>query len=252
MAEILAPATGFSCPADSAPGGIEGKVCAARHARENRIPYFGICLGMQIAVMEFARHVGRMEGASSSEFDADTPYPVIYLMTEWYDAKTDTVHRRDEGSEKGATMRLGAYPCRLKENTLARAAYEKEDISERHRHRFEFNNAFKAQLEESGLVISGVSPDGELVEIVEIPDHPWFLGCQFHPEFKSRPRAPPSAFPRIHSRFSGEPRLTAVIDQRKNRSLSGRFFLFRGRFTGFSLSVFLLDAGDDELGDLFR
>ena len=194
VAEILASADGILVPGGFGSRGIEGKVCAARHARENRIPYFGICLGMQIAVMEFARHVAGMAGANSAEFDAETPYPVIYLMTEWYDAKTDMVHRRDEESEKGATMRLGAYPCRLKPDTVARRAYDVADISERHRHRYEFNNAYKEQLEQSGLVVSGISPDGELVEIVELTDHPWFLGCQFHPEFKSRPKSPHPLF----------------------------------------------------------
>ena len=194
VAETLAPADGILVPGGFGSRGIEGKVCAARHARENRIPYFGICLGMQIAVMEFARNVAGMIGANSDEFDPETPYPVIYLMTQWYDAKTDMVHRRDEGSEKGATMRLGAYPCRLAPDTAARRAYDTEAISERHRHRYEFNNAYKEQLEQHGMVVSGISPDGELVEIVEIPDHPWFLGCQFHPEFKSRPMAPHPLF----------------------------------------------------------
>ena len=149
---------------------------------------------MQIAVIEFARHVAGMEKANSSEFDKTTPYPVIYLMTEWYDEKTGTTQKRDVTSEKGATMRLGAYPCRIEENTLAREAYQEENISERHRHRYEFNNEFKAKLVENGLVISGSSPDRELVEIVELSDHPWFLGCQFHPEFKSRPRHPHPLF----------------------------------------------------------
>jgi CTP synthase len=194
VADILSSADGVLVPGGFGSRGIEGKIRAARHARENRIPFFGICLGMQIAVIEFARHVAGLDGANSAEFDPTTEYPVIYLMTEWYDAKTDTVHRRDEGSEKGATMRLGAYPCRLEPETHAGQAYGIEDISERHRHRFEFNNAFKEKLEASGLVVSGVSPDGELVEIVEVPDHPWFLGCQFHPEFKSRPRNPHPLF----------------------------------------------------------
>jgi CTP synthase len=119
---------------------------------------------------------------------------VIYLMTKWYDEKTGTVQRRDITSDKGGTMRLGAYPCTIKEGTLARKAYGVSDISERHRHRYEFNNAFADRLEEKGLVISGTSPDGELVEIVEIKDHPWFLGCQFHPEFKSRPKDPHPLF----------------------------------------------------------
>ncbi|MFC1877786.1 CTP synthase [Thermodesulfobacteriota bacterium] len=194
VAEMLAAADGILVPGGFGSRGIEGKVCAARYARENKVPYFGICLGMQIAVIEFARHIAGMENANSAEFDKTTPYPVIYLMTKWYDEKTDTVQKRDVASEKGATMRLGAYPCRIEENTLAREAYQKENISERHRHRFEFNNEYKEKLEENGLVISGASPDRELVEIVEITDHPWFLGCQFHPEFKSRPRNPHPLF----------------------------------------------------------
>jgi len=191
---MLAAADGILVPGGFGSRGIEGKVCAARYARENKVPYFGICLGMQIAVIEFARHIAGMENANSAEFDKTTPYPVIYLMTEWYDEKTETTQKRDVSSEKGATMRLGAYPCRIEENTLAREAYQAENISERHRHRYEFNNEYKEKLEESGLVISGESPDRELVEIVEIKDHPWFLGCQFHPEFKSRPRNPHPLF----------------------------------------------------------
>jgi len=194
VADMLSSADGILVPGGFGSRGIEGKVCAARFARENKVPFFGICLGMQIAVIEFARHVAGMENANSAEFDKTTPYPVIYLMTEWYDEKTDTLQKRDVTSEKGATMRLGAYPCRVEENTLAREAYQEENISERHRHRYEFNNEFKDKLAESGLLISGASPDRELVEIVEITDHPWFLGCQFHPEFKSRPRNPHPLF----------------------------------------------------------
>ena len=192
--EILADADGILVPGGFGSRGIEGKICAARYAREKRVPYFGICLGMQVAVIEFARAVAGMSGAHSAEFDPKTPYPVIYLMLEWYDDKTGTFQKRDVHSKKGATMRLGAYPCRLEKGTLAHEAYAGEDISERHRHRYEFNNAYKERLEENGLVISGVSPDGELVEIVEIEDHPWFLGCQFHPEFKSRPMSPHPLF----------------------------------------------------------
>ena len=192
--ELLTEADGVLVPGGFGTRGIEGKVCAAQYARENNMPYFGICLGMQVAVIEFARHVAGMEKANSSEFDEHTPYPVIYLMLEWYDDKTDTVQHRDASSDKGATMRLGAYPCRLERNTVAYAAYNIDNISERHRHRYEFNNEFKDRLAESGLVISGMSPNGELVEIVEIEDHPWFLGCQFHPEFKSRPMNPHPLF----------------------------------------------------------
>jgi CTP synthase len=185
--QTLGDAAGILVPGGFGSRGIEGKICAAKYARENRIPYFGICLGMQIAVIEFACNVAGMKGAHSSEFDENTPYPVIYLMMEWYDDKTGTVQRRDVNSAKGGTMRLGAYPCQIKEGTLAHQAYGVQAISERHRHRYEFNNQYKDALEEKGLVFSGRSPNGELVEIVEIPDHPWFVGCQFHPEFKSRP-----------------------------------------------------------------
>jgi CTP synthase len=185
---------GILVPGGFGSRGIEGKICAARFAREKKVPYFGICLGMQTAVIEFARHAADLSNAHSQEFDKNTTYPVIYLMTKWYDEKTGTVQRRDITSDKGGTMRLGAYPCTIKEGTLARKAYNVSDISERHRHRYEFNNDFMDRLEEKGLVISGTSPDGELVEIVEIKDHPWFLGCQFHPEFKSRPRDPHPLF----------------------------------------------------------
>jgi CTP synthase len=185
---------GILVPGGFGTRGIEGKICAANYARTQRVPYFGICLGMQIAVIEFARNVAGLAGANSSEFDIATPHPVIYLMTEWFDEKTNTVHKRDVNSAKGATMRLGAYPCRLEKGTLARAAYERDDISERHRHRYEFNNAYLEPLREAGLVISGTSPSGDLVEITELTDHPWFLGCQFHPEFKSRPMHPHPLF----------------------------------------------------------
>ena len=192
--DVLCNADGILVPGGFGSRGIEGKICAAKFARESNVPFFGICLGMQVAVTEFARNVAGMKGAHSSEFDPTTPYPVIYLMIEWYDDKTGTMQRRDVTSDKGGTMRLGAYPCMLKKGTFAHDAYGALDISERHRHRYEFNNIFKERLEEKGLVISGVSPDGELVEIIEIDDHPWFLGCQFHPEFKSRPMDPHPLF----------------------------------------------------------
>ncbi len=190
----LDEADGILVPGGFGSRGIEGKICAARYARENNVPYFGICLGMQTAVVEFARHVANLEGAHSSEIDDKTPYPVIYLMTEWYDDQTQSIQRRDSDSNKGGTMRLGAYPCRLAKDTLAYQAYQDEHISERHRHRYEFNNELRAALEDAGLVISGTSPKGDLVEIVELRDHPWFLGCQFHPEFKSRPMDPHPLF----------------------------------------------------------
>lgn len=185
---------GILVPGGFGPRGIEGKILAAKYARANKVPYFGICLGLQAAVIEFARNVACLENAHGTEFDENTPYPVIYLMKEWFDEKTGTKQVRDERSDKGGTMRLGAYPCRIAKGTLAYAAYGVSNISERHRHRYEFNNKYKTVLEEKGLVISGTSPSGDLVEMIEVKDHPWFLGCQFHPEFKSRPMNPHPLF----------------------------------------------------------
>ncbi|MGD2014813.1 MAG: CTP synthase [Desulfobacterales bacterium] len=184
---MLADADGILVPGGFGKRGIEGKICSANHARVNKIPYFGICLGMHVAVVEFARNVAGLKDANSSEFNEFTTDAVIYLMLEWFDERSGSVEKRDKSSDKGATMRLGAYPCRLTKGTLAHRAYGLEDISERHRHRYEFNNDYKALLVEKGLVVSGSSPTGDLVEIIEIKDHPWYLGCQFHPEFKSRP-----------------------------------------------------------------
>jgi CTP synthase len=167
--------------------GVEGKIAAVRHARENGIPYLGICLGMQVAVIEFARHVAGMEAAHSTEFDRDTPYPVIALITEWKGAD-GTLEQRGEKSDKGGTMRLGGQSCRLRADSLARRLYGKDVIVERHRHRYEFNNQYLLPLEDKGLLFSGMSLDGRLVEMVEQPGHPWFLACQFHPEFTSTPR----------------------------------------------------------------
>jgi CTP synthase len=192
--QLLVDADGILVPGGFGARGVEGKICAAKYARVNKVPFFGICLGMQIAVAEFARNVADMPGAHSQEFDVDTPYPVIYLMVEWYDDKIGSIQRRDVSSDKGGTMRLGAYPCIIKRETLAHQAYGVAEISERHRHRYEFNNAYKEVLEEKGLVVSGISPNGELVEMIEVKDHPWFLGCQFHPEFKSRPMDPHPLF----------------------------------------------------------
>jgi CTP synthase len=192
--QMLADADGILVPGGFGERGIEGKICAANFARTHKVPYFGICLGMQIAVIEFARNVAGLDNANSSEFDENTPHPVIYLMLEWFDERRQTVQRRDASSEKGATMRLGAYSCHIENNSFAHQAYGKEEISERHRHRYEFNNAFMDRLKEKGMVISGTSPNAELVEIIEIRDHPWFLGCQFHPEFKSRPMEPHPLF----------------------------------------------------------
>ncbi|MFH1033094.1 MAG: CTP synthase [Pseudomonadota bacterium] len=180
---------GILVPGGFGARGVEGKIKAVQMAREQKIPYFGICYGMHMAVVEFARHVLGWPEAHTSEIDPNTPYPVIYLMREWFDYRSQKIERRDEETQMGGTMRLGAYPCHLVDDTLAHKAYKTEEISERHRHRYEFNNAFRAELEAKGLVVSGLSPDGELVEIVEIKDHPWFLGCQFHPEFKSKPMA---------------------------------------------------------------
>ncbi len=169
--------------------GMEGKILAIRYARENRIPFLGICLGMQMAVVEFARNVCGMENAHSTEFDPQTPYPVIGLITEWLDF-SGKKESRSEQSDLGGTMRLGAQTCLLKEHSLARKIYGQESITERHRHRYEVNNALLKNLEEKGLVVSGISPGTNLCEIVELPStlHPWFVACQFHPEFTSNPR----------------------------------------------------------------
>jgi CTP synthase len=192
--EVFSDVDGILVPGGFGSRGVEGKIFAAGYARENKIPYFGICLGMQIAVVEFARHLAGLEDAQSAEFDVNTPHPVIYLMLEWFDEKSQTIQRRNADSAKGGTMRLGAYPCRIQKDTLAYKAYGAENIFERHRHRYEFNNEYRGILEEKGMVISGTSPDKNLVEIVELKDHPWFLGCQFHPEFKSRPMKPHPLF----------------------------------------------------------
>ena len=166
--------------------GIEGKIRAVQLAREKGIPYLGICLGLQVAVVEFARHVVGLEGAQSTEFSQQTPHPVIALITEWQDA-SGTKQERSAASELGGTMRLGAQRCHLKAGTRAREIYGADTIYERHRHRYEFNNRYMERLEQAGLVFSGISDDG-LVEVIELPGHPWFLACQFHPEFTSNPR----------------------------------------------------------------
>ncbi|KAF0189462.1 MAG: hypothetical protein FD168_717 [Desulfobulbaceae bacterium] len=192
--ELLAGCDGILVPGGFGSRGVAGKIKAITHAREQKIPFFGICLGMQLAVIEYARNVAGLPAANSTELDLTTPDPVIYLIKEWFDYRTGNMQIRDENSEMGGTLRLGAYPCMLREKTLARAAYGMEEISERHRHRFEFNNDYRQKLEEQGLVISGTSPDNNLVEIVELEQHPWFLGCQFHPEFKSKPMRPHPLF----------------------------------------------------------
>ena len=175
--QLLSGVSGVLVPGGFGSRGIEGKISAIRYARENQIPFLGICLGMQMAVVEFARHVCALKGAHSSELNPDTAYPVIDLMP---DQRGITA--------KGGTMRLGAYPCLITgEDTFAFQAYGTPEIQERHRHRYEFNNDYRDTLTKAGLRLSGLSPDGRLVEMVEIPDHPWFVGVQFHPELKSRP-----------------------------------------------------------------
>ena len=167
--------------------GIEGKIAAANYAREHHIPYLGICLGMQVAVIGFARYVAGLHGADSTEFVPSTPHPVIALITEWLNADGVT-EKRDENSNLGGTMRLGGQECRLLSGTLVRDLYGNDKILERHRHRYEFNDNYRVRLEQHGLKVAGISMDEKLVEIVELSDHPWFVGCQFHPEFNSTPR----------------------------------------------------------------
>ena len=167
--------------------GIDGKIRAVRYARENKVPYLGICLGMQVAVIEYARHRAGLADADSTEFNRATPHPVIALVTEWV-GKDGALERRGEGSELGGTMRLGAQEIRLRRESRMRLVYGADIISERHRHRYEFNNTYMDPLQDAGLQIAGKTIDGTLVEVVEVPDHPWFIGCQFHPEFKSTPR----------------------------------------------------------------
>ncbi|WP_275096471.1 CTP synthase [Sedimenticola hydrogenitrophicus] len=167
--------------------GVEGKIATVRYARELRIPYLGICLGMQVAVIEYARHMAGMADAHSTEFNRETPYPVIALITEWLNADGE-LEVRNENSDLGGSMRLGGQECRLAEDSLTRKLYASDTIIERHRHRYEFNNQYLPVLEKAGLKIAGRSMDGKLVEIVEIRDHPWFVACQFHPEFTSTPR----------------------------------------------------------------
>ena len=193
IADALAGCKGILVPGGFGDRGIEGMILAAQYARENRIPYLGICLGMQIAVIEFARHVAGWSDAHSAEFDSATAHPVIDLMPDQVGV-----------TAKGGTMRLGKYPCVLTAGTRAQAAYGQSEIWERHRHRYECSNVFRPALEEAGLRIAGTSPDGRLVEMVELPEHPWYVGCQFHPEFKSRPDRP-------HPLFRGF--VTAALEQ---------------------------------------
>lgn len=186
--EILKDMNAILVPGGFGERGVEGKIAAVQYARENKVPYLGICLGMQVAVIEFARNVAGIAGATSSEFNPGAEHPVIGLITEWTTAEGD-VETRGEQDDLGGTMRLGAQVCHLAEGSTSATAYGATEITERHRHRFEVNNNYVAQLEAAGLRIAGRSVDGELVEVVEVPDHPWFVACQFHPEFTSGPRA---------------------------------------------------------------
>ncbi len=186
VAQVLAPYDGILVAPGFGARGTEGKIAAVRHARENKVPYFGICFGMQMAAIEFARHVCNLERANSTEVDPTTPHPVVDLMPDQRGV-----------TDKGATMRLGSYPCVLKPGTKAAEAYGALEITERHRHRWEINNNYRDTLERHGMVLSGLSPDSRLVEMLEIPQHPYFVACQFHPEFKSRPSAPHPLFSRF-------------------------------------------------------
>ncbi len=190
---LLSEMDGILVPGGFGFRGIEGKISAIGYAREKQVPFFGICLGMQCAVIEFSRNVCGLS-ANSIEFDRDTDNPVIYLMKGWYNHRTEKAEERSKEVQIGGTMRLGAYPCIVSEGTHAFDTYGIMEISERHRHRYEFNNKYRDVLIRNGLVISGTSPNGELVEIIELKDHPWFLGCQFHPEFKSKPIEPHPLF----------------------------------------------------------
>ena len=183
LAEVFVGCKGILVPGGFGDRGIEGKIRAIRYARENGIPFLGLCLGMQCAVIEFARHVCGLDDAHSTEFHPDTEHPIIALM----DSQQGIV-------EKGGTMRLGAYPCKLVEGTRTMEAYGEPEVQERHRHRFEFNNAYRELLQQAGMVVAGALPNGSLVEVVELRDHPWFIGCQFHPELKSRPNHPHPLF----------------------------------------------------------
>ena len=176
-------AHGVLVPGGFGERGLEGKIAAVQYAREHNVPFLGICLGMQMAVVEYARHVLGLTGAHTSEVDPNTPYPVIDLMPD-----------QQNIDEKGGTMRLGKYPCRLNHDSISYAAYGEENIFERHRHRYEFNNVYRDKFVESGMRIGGVNPDRDLVEIVELPNHPWFVGVQYHPELKSRPNRPHPLF----------------------------------------------------------
>lgn len=191
---LLQNADGILVPGGFGMRGIPGKLKAITYARENQIPFFGICLGMQMMVVEFARNVVGLLDAHSQEIDRNCKDPIIFMMREWFDYKNNQKVYRQEGDDLGGTMRLGSYPCILEPNSLAISAYQTPEIHERHRHRYEFNNSYRDILAKHGMRFSGLSPDRELVEIVELDHHPWFVGCQFHPEFQSRPMRPHPLF----------------------------------------------------------
>jgi CTP synthase len=184
---LLADVDAILVPGGFGERGVEGKISTVRYARESAVPYLGICLGMQVAVIEYARNVAGLAGAHSTEFQPKTPHPVIALITEWQDA-SGQVEQRSAETQIGGSMRLGGQRCKLDPDSLARRVYGEDVVSERHRHRYEFNNHYQASLETAGLKFCGASLDGKLVEAIEIPGHPWFLACQFHPEFTSTPR----------------------------------------------------------------
>lgn len=194
LAEQMKGLNGILVPGGFGTRGIDGKLMAISYARKHKVPFFGICLGMHCVVVEFARDVAGIANANSEEFDPNSPDKIIYLMSSWYDHRAGITQVRNANSDLGGTMRLGSYPCQLVPGSLAHQAYGEDLIHERHRHRFEFNQAYQEVLSENGLVFSGFSPDGALVEIVELKDHPWFLACQFHPEFKSQPMNPHPLF----------------------------------------------------------
>lgn len=206
--EVLAKYDAILVPGGFGLRGVEGKISAVRYARENNVPYLGICLGMQVAVIEYARNMAGLTDAHSTEFVQDTSTPVVGLITEWID-EDGSVQTRTEEADLGGTMRLGAQECRLVDGSLSREMYGEDTINERHRHRYEVNNKYVADIEKAGMRVAGRSVDGTLVEMVEVPDHPWFVACQFHPEFTSRPRGG-------HPLFTGY--ISAAVSQKESRN----------------------------------
>ena len=206
--DLLKTADAILVPGGFGARGVEGKIAAIQYARENNVPYMGICLGMQLAVIEYARHVAGLKNANSTEFDLNTPDPVIGLITEWMTEKGE-LEKRSKNSDMGGTMRLGGQRCHLTKGSLAHKTYSSDEIVERHRHRYEFNNNYRDILSKKGLVLSGVSHDKTLIEMIELPNHPWFMGCQAHPEFTSHPRTG-------HPFFTGY--INAAIEYRKSKN----------------------------------